>query len=450
MNQKISNSYIIAVGFMLFSLFFGAGNLIFPAMMGQEAGTNVWLATAGFIATGVGLPLLGVIALGISGKNDLQSLASRVHPMFGIAFTVILYLSIGPLFAIPRTGTVSYEIGIKPFLPESWGTIGLLVFTIIFFAITAYFSLNSSKIVDIVGKYLTPILLLFILILIGVAFMNPIGSFQAPAENYLSDSFFNGFKEGYLTMDALAAFVFGIIVIDAVRSKGAQTKKAIMISVTKAGLIAAGLLAVIYSSLAFIGASSVSGLGSLDNGGAVLSGVSSHYFGSFGGVLLSLIVLAACLTTSIGLISSCATYFTKLMPNISYNRFVIIFSVFSAGIANFGLSQLISISIPVLTAIYPLAIVLMLLTFLHPLFNGKKEVYQISMLLTFIVSLFDGLNAAGLKVSAVNDFFANILPLHSVGLGWVAPAIIGAILGIVIGLFKRGNAGEKEQEKQTI
>ncbi|NRG46151.1 branched-chain amino acid transport system II carrier protein [Bacillus sp. CRN 9] len=448
MNQKVSNSYIIILGLMLFSLFFGAGNLIFPIMMGQEAGINVWEATAGFVITGVGLPLLAVIALGYSGKSDLQSLASRVHPMFGLIFSIVLYLAIGPLFAIPRAGSVSFEIGIRPLLPESWSTMGLFVFSIFFFGVAASFSLNSSKIVDIVGKYLTPIKITFILLLIVVAIFNPLGSFQEPIERYTENSFFNGFSEGYLTMDVLAAFVFGIIVINALRSKGVESGKVIMVSTMKAGLIAAVLLAFFYSAMAYMGASSVAELGILNNGGSVLSGIANVYFGSFGGIILSGVMIVACLTTSVGLISSCATYFNETFPKISYRSYVIIFAVFSAAVANFGLSQLIAISVPVLTAIYPLAIVLLILTFFHNAINGKKEVYQMSMLFTFIVSVFDGLNAAGFGVKPVDQLFTSILPLYEVGLGWILPAFIGVILGIIIGLFKRGS--KKKEEEQFI
>ncbi|GLB59605.1 branched-chain amino acid transport system II carrier protein [Cytobacillus sp. NCCP-133] len=447
MSNKIPFSYIVTVGFMLFALFFGAGNLIFPAMLGQSAGTNIWQANAGFILTGVGLPLLGILALGFSGKSDLQSLASRVNPLFGLAFTVALYLSIGPLFAIPRTATVSFEIGIKPYLSEGSSVIGIIIFSIIFFGITAYFSLKSSSIVDIVGKYLTPLLLIVIAILIGTAFFNPMGAFQAPAENFLSGAFFKGFQEGYLTMDALAAFVFGIIVVNAVKEKGASTKKEIMVSIAKAGVIAAGLLAIIYTSLSFIGASSVSGLGLLENGGSVLSGASKHYFGSFGAILLSVIVFGACLTTSIGLITACSSYFNKLMPKISYKTFVIVLTTFSAVLANFGLSQLIAISVPVLVGIYPLAIALMALTFLHPIFKGKKEVYQGSMLLTFVVSLFDGLNAAGISFAPINALFNAILPLYGVGLGWIFPAIAGGLIGFVVGLMKNSHSHSARAEK---
>lgn len=434
LTRKESFSFTIAIGFMLFALFFGAGNLIFPAMLGQSAGTNVWSANAGFVVTGVGLPLLGVLALGFSGKGDLHAMASKVHPLFGIIFTTILYLAIGPLFAIPRTGSVSYEIGVKPFLGDDVGFMPLLIFTLIFFAITCFFSLNASKIVDIVGKVLTPLLLIFIGILIVTAIVNPLGDFKAPTETYMDNAFFKGFQEGYLTMDTLASFVFGIIVINAIRDKGITAKKQVMFTCMKAGLIAAGLLAVIYTALTYIGASSVGKLGLLDNGGTVLSGVSTHYFGPNGRLLLGLIVVAACLTTSIGLITACSSYFHKIFPSISYKKIAIILSVFSALFANVGLMKLIAISVPVLTAIYPIAICLIFLTFLDSVFNGRSEVYIGCIGMTFIVSLFDGLNAAGFTIKVIDDLFTTILPLYSVGLGWILPAIVGGILGYLVTL----------------
>lgn len=440
---KQQGSNTLAIGFMLFALFFGAGNLIFPVMMGQLSGTNSWEANLGFVVTGVGLPLLGVLAFGFSGKSDLQSLASRVHPIFGVVFTVALYLAIGPLFAIPRTGSVSYETGIKPLLGGTDSSIPLLIFTIIFFAVTYFFSLNASKIVDIVGKVLTPLLLIFIGVLIVTAFTKPMGEFQAPTTNYESYSFFTGFQEGYLTMDTLASFVFGIIVINAVRERGAKTKKEVMVSTAKAGLIAASLLAIIYTALTYMGASSVEELGYLENGGAVLSGIANYYFGSYGGVLLGLIVIAACLTTSIGLVTACASYFSKLLPKISYKKFVIILSVSSAIFANVGLAELIAFSVPVLVMIYPLAICLIVLTFLHRLFQGKTAVYFGSMLLTFIVSFFDGLNAAGINIQVVNDLFS-ILPLYSVGLGWIVPAIVGGLVGYPLAFMSKPESVEEQ------
>ena len=436
MNKHKSSSSTLAIGFMLFALFFGAGNLIFPVLMGQLSGEQVWSATMGFIVTGVGLPLLGVLAIGFSGQSDLYSLAKRVHPIFAVVFTTVLYLAIGPLFAIPRTGSVSYEIGVKPLLGNTDSALPLFIFTLIFFVVTCFFALKPGKIVDVVGKVLTPILLIFIAILIGAAIINPLGDFSTPTEKYTDLAFFTGFQEGYLTMDALASFVFGIIVINAVRAGGATTKSETLKSVLKAGLIAAGLLAAIYAGLAYLGATSVRELGLMDNGGAVLAAASTHLFGSYGGVVLGLTVIAACLTTSIGLVTACAAYFNKLMPRISYVQFAIILSVFSAVFANVGLANLISISVPVLYAIYPVAICLMFLTFFHKLFKGKPEVYIVSLVFTFAVSLFDGLNAANIKIQAVNDLLV-FLPLSSVGLGWIFPAVIGAIIGIPLAFIKK-------------
>ncbi|WP_260285218.1 branched-chain amino acid transport system II carrier protein [Peribacillus aracenensis] len=436
MTQKAPLSFIIVTGLMLFALFFGAGNLIFPAMLGQSAGTNLWTASLGFIITGVGLPFITILAFGFSGKNDVQSLASRAHPLFGIIFTVVLYLSLGPLFALPRTGSVSYEIGIKPFLSNDVGFLPLLIFTIIYFGIACLLSINPSKMLDIVGKILTPLLLIFIGILIVVAIINPMGEIQSPAVDYSDNSFFKGFKEGYLTMDTLAGFAFGIIVINAFKDKGITSRKEVLRSCVKAGIIAATLLVIVYTSLTYVGATSVEKLGLLGNGGDVLAQASNHFFGPAGAVLLGLIVIAACLTTSIGLITACATYFNKILPAVSYKSYVVIFAVFSAAVANVGLTKLISITVPVLTALYPVAIVLIVLTFFHSFFKGKSEVYLGSLLLTAIISIMDGIVASGIKMEAVSDLFNQYLPLYSVGVGWVIPAIIGGVLGYMVYLMK--------------
>ncbi|MEX6701902.1 branched-chain amino acid transport system II carrier protein [Peribacillus frigoritolerans] len=436
MSQKAPLSFVIVTGLMLFALFFGAGNLIFPAMLGQSAGTNLWSASLGFIITGVGLPFITILAFGFSGKNDVQSLASRAHPLFGIIFTVVLYLSLGPLFALPRTGSVSYEIGIKPFLSNDVGFLPLLIFTIIYFGIACLLSINPSKMLDIVGKILTPLLLIFIGILIVVAIINPMGEIQAPVVDYSDNSFFKGFKEGYLTMDTLAGFAFGIIVINAIKDRGITSRKEVLGFCLKAGLIAATLLVIVYASITYVGATSVEKLGQLGNGGDVLAQASNHFFGPAGAVLLGLIVIAACLTTSIGLITACATYFNKILPAVSYKSYVVIFSVFSAAVANVGLTKLISITVPVLTALYPVAIVLIVLTFFHSLFKGKSEVYLGSLLLTAIISIMDGIVASGIKLDAVSDLFTQYLPLYSVGVGWVIPAIIGGVLGYMVYLLK--------------
>ncbi|MCM2674166.1 branched-chain amino acid transport system II carrier protein [Alkalicoccobacillus plakortidis] len=441
MSNRVPASFTVVIGLMLFALFFGAGNLIFPAMLGQSAGESVWVANAGFLVTGVGLPLLGVLAFGFSGKEDLQALASRIHPTFALIFTTILYLSIGPFFAIPRTGGVSFEVGVKPYLPENMDNVGLLVFTILFFALTCLISLNPDKIIDIVGKILTPIKLLFIGILVVIAIVNPLGDFQSPVGPYVTQPFFKGFQEGYLTMDTLASFVFGIMIIQAIKQKGANTKKQLMSVCLKAAGIAAIILVILYTSFSYLGASSVENIGYADNGGTVLAQVSAIYFGQYGSLLLGLMITIACLTTSVGLITSCATYFHKLMPRLSYKMFAILLSAFSVIVANVGLTQLISISVPVMTVIYPVAIVLIFLTFLHPLFKGSRFVYQGTIVMTLIVSFFEGLEEAGLSISFIHQFFGSFLPFYDIGLGWILPAIVGGCLGYLVSIMVN------EQEK---
>ncbi|WP_418791689.1 branched-chain amino acid transport system II carrier protein [Niallia taxi] len=428
-------SFILILGFMLFALFFGAGNLIFPPMLGQMAGTNVWEANTGFLTTGVGLPLLAIIAFVFSGEKDLLSLSSRVHPIFGVIFTTLLYLAIGPFFAIPRAGNVSYEIGLSPLLKNQSGHLPLFIFTIVFFAITCLLSLNPTKIIDIVGRFLTPIKLTFIGILVGVAVINPIGEFQKPFTGYTSGVYFIGFQEGYLTLDALVAFVFGIVIVKAIKDHGAYSKKVIMVTCIKAACIAAAILVTFYTALSYMGASSVEEIGLLDNGAEVLAAVSNYYFGSYGAILLGLMITVACLTTSVGLITACSSFFHELVPKVSYKKFAVILSVFSALVANMGLTYLIKISVPVLMAMYPIAIALIFLTFLHSKFKGKKEVYQGSILLTFIISLNDGLKEAGIKLEAIDTFFSNILPMYNIGLGWFIPSIIGGLCGLLINII---------------
>jgi len=442
--NKLSTKQILAVGLMLFALFFGAGNMIFPPFLGQNAGSHVWTAIIGFLITGVGLPLLGIIAIAKTG--DVQTMASRVHPVYGVIFTVVMYLVIGPLFAIPRTGTVSFEIGIMPFLSENASNshLSLAIFSVIFFAITAMLALNPSKLVDTIGKILTPALLIILAILVVKSFITPLGTPQAPVDAYVSGPFFKGFVEGYLTMDTIAALVFGIIVISSIKGLGVANKKNITKICIQAGLIAAAGLGLVYFALAYIGATSPNSVGIQENGGAILSGAAYHLFGSFGNVILGLAIIFACLTTSIGLVSSCAEYFSKLLPRYSYKTIVIAFSIFSMIIANAGLTQLIQFSVPVLTFIYPLAIVMILLSFVHNWFKGYSLVYICAIIPTGFISLIDALNTAGLNVSGIMDALS-FLPLSSQGIGWIVPAIAGAIVGYFIAL----SAGASEKTIQT-
>lgn len=282
MGEKTNNAFI-AIGLMLFALFFGAGNLIFPVFMGQNAGVNTIPATIGFLITGVGLPLLGVLAICYSGVN-LRELAGRIHPAYSIFFCTALYLTIGPFFAAPRTATVAYEIAVAQYLPPEMRSMGLYVFAAVFFIITWWLAISPSKLVARVGKFMTPVLLVFLFLLIISAIASPMGSWQAPAAAYDTGvkALGQGIVDGYNTMDGLAALVFGIIVVESVKMYGAVSEAQITKDTLRSGLISTFFMAVIYAALCYIGASSVSLIGVQENGAPVLVKTALHYFGAAG------------------------------------------------------------------------------------------------------------------------------------------------------------------------
>lgn len=440
MQQKIPFSTYAVIGTMLFGLYFGAGNLIFPIQMGQFAGTNFWFGLIGFLVTAIGLPFLGILAIGLSGSNGLRDLANRVHPIFGIIFSLALYLTIGPFFAIPRTATVPFVVGFEPYIQAQHATLLLAVFSFIFFAIVYYFSLNPAKIMDYIGKYLTPAFLVVLFILIITSITKPMGHFQQPIGEYMDAAFMTGFKEGYNTMDALASLAFGIVVINAIKSTGITDRKEIAKATWTSGIFAMALMTLIYGLITYMGASSINAVGTFDNGGLIFAAVADHYFGSFGAILLAVIIVLACLKTSIGLITSCSEFFHEVFPKISYKWFVFLLCAVSFTIANFGLNNIIKYAIPVLMFLYPLAIVLILLALSSSFFKNKQTVYAIAMIFTFFISLIDGYKAlvesvpdAKLVVlDAVEKYYSEMLPFYDIGLGWILPALIGAVIGSMI------------------
>lgn len=444
MDKRLTLSSYILIGSMLFGLFFGAGNLIFPVHMGQEAGSNVVSATIGFLVTGIGLPFLGVVAIGVSKSSGLFDLASRVHPIYGYIMTVLLYLTIGPFFALPRTGTVSYEIGLAPYIPNEYHTVGLAVFTILFFFVALLFSLKPSKILTWVGKILNPLFLVFLAFLVIVSFLKPMGSISDAAIHgiYATDPFFKGFTEGYNTMDALASLAFGIIVVQTIKGLGVQSPRNIAIGTIKAGSVSVLLMGLIYGCLAYIGATSIGQYKLSENGGIALAQIADYYFGSLGSILLAIIVTLACLKTAIGLITACSETFQELFPAfLSYKSYVVLFTILSCLIANIGLTQIISLSIPVLMFLYPLAITLILLALLSPLFKDRQIVYMMTTLCTLLVSIADGINAMPESIKnqeGVQGFliiYRNFLPFFDIGMGWIIPLVVGLGLGWIISCF---------------
>ncbi|UJL46064.1 branched-chain amino acid transport system II carrier protein [Virgibacillus sp. NKC19-16] len=421
------NRDIFIIGFTLFALFFGAGNLIYPPTLGIDSGTSYWAAISGFILTGVGLPILAVTATSFV-KNDARELANRVHPLFGLVFTSIVYLAIAPFFGIPRAATVGYEMSVEPFM-DGTSSISLFIFTVIFFGLVLIVSLNPSKMVDRIGQYLTPILLVAIVALSigGIVVLNvPLAT---PSEDYTITPLFTGFVEGYLTMDAIAALAFGIIVVNAFKERGITSRSDLVKSTLKSGIVAGIGLTAVYTFLGWLG-TQMAGQGSFTNGGEILSAAANVIFGNFGALLLGIIVVLACLTTSVGLVVAAGQFFHKITP-IPYKWLISIVTIASFLISNQGLNTIISISVPVLTFIYPIAIVLILLTFIHKLFGGTTEVYRGGILFTAIVSLYDGLVAFGFEMPRLASVMEK-LPFFDLGLGWLVPAVVGGVIGWMI------------------
>ena len=263
--NRLKKKDLLTLGFMMFSVFFGAGNLIVPPALGQAAGTNTLSAMLGFMTTGVGLPLLGIMAIALAGGEYVQLLKRRTFPWFATALLIILYLIIGPLFAMPRTGAVSFEIGIRPFVGAGDVTLPQVIYTALFFGASYYLSLNPNKLIDRVGKMLTPALLVVLVILFLRTFWSPMGAVLAPTGVYLESPYAQGFQDGYQTMDLLATIAIGALVVNAVRYRGVTDTRTIGKACLAAGFITVFLMACVYGSLAYLGATSVTVLGHSEN-----------------------------------------------------------------------------------------------------------------------------------------------------------------------------------------
>lgn len=447
MKQKLSKQNLLLVGFTLFSMFFGAGNLIFPPFLGAEAGTLTWQAMAGFLISAVGLPVMGVAAVALSG--GLPKLAGKVHPAFALVFTLLIYLSIGPCLAIPRTASTSFEMTVLPILTgmgislkgsmgntgTTFETAAQTAYSVVFFAAAMGIALRPDKLTDRLGKVLCPALL----ILIGVIFTGcvvwPMGPYGAPSASYGAGPVVKGFLEGYQTMDTIAALNFGIIIAINIQAKGVEQEGAIVRETVKAGVIAGILLALIYGALAHIGAPAGNVGEGMDNGARILTYVAGSLFGTAGMIILGLIFLIACFNTCVGLLSCCSQYFSVLFSKIPYGAWVFIFAVISLGISSVGLNRILAVSVPVLNAIYPVAIVLIGLAFLGPFTERYPAVFPCSILFTGIVSVVYALEQGGFIMGGISKL-TKYFPGYEAGLGWIVPALAGMALGAVISLFK--------------
>ncbi len=453
MKKNLTAKESILLSSMLFGMFFGAGNLIFPAALGISAGSNLLTAYGGLFLTAVGLPLLAVAALGISRCSGVLTLSSRVSRGYGVFFSTLLYLTIGPLFAIPRCASTSFSVGAVNLIGETNEKTALVVFSAAFFGAVLLFALRPSKIMTWIGKLLNPVFLIFLGILVAAALLKPVDTLASvtPAAAYADggSAFFSGFLEGYNTLDALAGLAFGIVVVREVRALGVEEPERVAVNTAKAGVFSCLAMGLIYFAITLVSARSSSICVGCDNGGAVLGTIADHYFGKAGALLMTGIVTMACLKTAVGLVIACSEAFVDMFPKgPAYKTWAVLFSVISFGIANFGLSTIVAYCVPVLMFIYPLAMTLILLALGAKTFNDSRTVYRWTTLFTLCAAVFDftgnlssTMQGSGFTNTALLDGItalgARVLPFFKLGLGWVCPALVGFVIGLWIDKAKK-------------
>ena len=442
-SRKLTWKDYLVVASLLFGLFFGAGNLIFPLHLGQLAGANWGTASVGFLITGVLLPLLSVLAVAITHADGVYDIGKPLGAGFAVVFMVLIHATIGPLFGTPRTATVSFTVGMAPFLPKNMQGTALLVFSALFFLAAFAFSYHQNNILSNVGKVLNPLFLSLLFLVFVVAFARPLGNPHTVAVTsaYKHGALVNGFLEGYNTMDALAGLAFGITVVTAVRGMGQKDAKSVSKVVAKSGLLAVLSIGFIYLLLILMGAMSLGRFKVSDNGGVAFNQIVNVYGGVFGQVLLAFLLTITCLTTAVGLVAAFAQDFHKHFPQVSYHAWLALSCLASFLAANFGLDTIIAWSTPMLMFLYPLSMVLILLSVFSPLFKTDGVVYFFVILFTVVPALGDMVVAFPSVVSQSSFGLAvaslrNHLPLANMGLSWLVPALVGLVVGLVVHFVK--------------
>ena len=426
MNSKTSVRNVVVTGLALFAMFFGAGNLIFPVMIGVQSGVEQVPATIGFMLTGVLLPMAGMIAAATSSSGVL-GIIERIAHYPGLVFCWLIFLSTGMLYAIPRTAAASYSMSFQATAGDSH--LWLFVYTLIYFGIAGYLCLNPRNVLDRIGGLLTPALLILLAVTIIAAVFTMSPSEAAPIEKYAATPTLKGIFDGYNTLDAIASFVFGVVIIRALRQKGFKPGRQLFGVTALAGVIAAFFLGLVYFGLSMVG----SRVGRLNpdvkDGGEGLAFAAKHLFGSTGSVILGAIAVLACLTTAIGLVEASTQFFRGLFPQVSRPVWVILHVVISLAIANLGLELLVNVIVPVMMFCYPITIMLTVICILDIFIPGHMFwAYRLSVWVAGIFGLFDGLKAAGV----LEKWIDGTIPLASLGLGWLIPSFIMLALGLII------------------
>ena len=430
--MKLSKKKMLLVSFMLFSLFFGAGNLIFPPFLGQNAGSQTPLAMLGFVITAVILPVLGVIV--VAKFDGLDKLAQKVDSRFAIVFTILIYLSIGPGLGIPRAASVPFEMAIAPYLPEGASfAFFMLMYSLVFFLIAGWLAMTPNKLIDRIGKFLTPSLLILLTFLFISFMLNGNKVVADPQLAYQSGSTVTGFLEGYQTMDTIAALNFGLVIATTLRSLGVKENKGVIHYTIVCGLFAGTILALIYGMLSTMGMMSSGIYAIQENGAWTLRCIVHQLFGEPGALLLAAIFTLACLTTCVGLITSISQFFSTLTHRLSYRKWAAMIVVFSFAVCNQGLTTILGISVPVLNAIYPISIVLIVLGLCEKWISNNRYIYPVTVGGVGIISVIYALDQIHVPLGPVTAL-CHHLPFYSLGMGWVTVALILVVLSLALPL----------------
>lgn len=437
--KKLKTRDYVVIASLLFGLFFGAGNLIFPLHLGQLAGANWFPAMLGFLVTAVALPLLGLLAIAATHAEGVYDIGRPLGRFFALAFMVLIHATIGPMFGTPRTATASFTTGVLPMLPKEWAQVGLLVFSALFFAAAFFLSYKERKITTAVGKILNPVFLVLLFFVFFIGFSHPMGNpaTQTVTAAYKNASFMNGFLQGYNTMDALAALAFGVTVVTAVRGLGLKNDDDVAKSTAKAGVMATSWIGLIYVALILLGSMSLAHFKLSPEGGTAFNQVVTYYFGAAGHAVLATLLTLTCLTTAVGLVAAFAQDFHRHFPKVSYRVWLALTSFLSFLTANFGLEQIIAWSVPMLMFLYPFSMVLILLSVFGKAFHHDPLVYRFVVGFTAVPAVLDMFAAFPAFVSqsalglALHSFQLHFLPFAGMGLGWLVPAGVGLAVGLV-------------------
>ncbi|MFR2404597.1 MAG: branched-chain amino acid transport system II carrier protein [Eubacterium callanderi] len=408
------------VGLALFSMFFGAGNVIFPPYLGMTA-ASMWVpAFICYYIADIGLAMLAILAM-LKCDSDIEGITCRIGRIPAVLLSTLVVLCVGPMLAIPRTAATTFEMGVSPIFPG----VNPLVASIAFFVLIWVLCVKEASVVDIVGKFLTPALFIGLMIVIIKGIIDPLGPIAA--EPKVSNIISSGIIAGYQTMDVLAALIFGVIIVKTVKEKGYTEIKAKNAVIGGAGLVAGAGLLIVYFGLAHLGATASTMYGVDVSRSTLILEIIKNLLGNVGMVIFGIVVALACITTAVALVSSSGAYFSRLSKGrVSYKVFVTIVCVISPVIANIGLDEIIAISEPVLSIVYAPALTLIILTIVGDKIKNDN-VFKAAALGAFLISVLETAANHGLGFQ-----FVNYLPLHHFGFGWLLPTVICGVAGYFI------------------